>query len=684
MITLALDPGRAKLIPANVSAQILPKTLFGEQYVSLTDPVQRRARRSRAGDVIAQDRSAVALESEKVIGDLLPLLQAVKPAELNATLTAMATALQGRGTELGQTLVALGQLPQAARRRRVAGHDVHLAAGHRPEQARQGLGQPQPATRPTCSRRWTTCRPAPQTLIDKQAALRHAADDRRTARRTSSASFLADNEQRLITVVDTSRHINSLLDEYTPEYTCMLDGADAAAATGPRTGIKHNQIQLSAQLYVAPPSFGAYVPGNEPKFITGLGPNCFGLPNPQVPFKVPANFRCLNDGAPLTADPCAQRPRPAASTSRRSARRLENAMVNSVVAGTSGTTPNKVPGMATLLVAPVAARGGGDDQMRGLLSPLIKLIVFLIVTTFATYVLGGDDREHELRLDEELHAIFTDVAGLTSGDDVRIAGVRVGTRHRDQDHQGHRRQRTSRTRSRSRSSPAGRCRSRRWRQLRYRNLVGQRYLDLAAGRRRPERPAGEGRDDPGRARRQPALDLTYLFNGFQPLFQGLDADADQRAVRRGHPGAAGRGRQPRAAADQPRRSHQRDRRQGPVIGDVVDNLASVLTAVGDRDTELSNLILQLQRFISGLAQDRTTIGNSIDSINKLATNTSSLLTQIRAPLAKDITDLTALTANLNKNSAVVASFLQQLPGHRRRARSGPAATAPGSTSTSAR
>ncbi len=47
----------------------------------------------------------MALESEKVIGDLLPLIQAVKPAELSATLTAVADALHGRGTELGQTLV---------------------------------------------------------------------------------------------------------------------------------------------------------------------------------------------------------------------------------------------------------------------------------------------------------------------------------------------------------------------------------------------------------------------------------------------------------------------------------------------------------------------------------------------------------------------------------------------------
>jgi phospholipid/cholesterol/gamma-HCH transport system substrate-binding protein len=56
------------------------------------------------------------------------------------------------------------------------------------------------------------------------------------------------------------------------------------------------------------------------------------------------------------------------------------------------------------------------------------------------------------------------------------------------------------------------------------------------------------------------------------------------------------------------------------------------------------------------------IGNSIQGINDLTTSTASLLTQIRAPLAKDITDLTALTGVLNKNSDTVKFVIQQMPG----------------------
>jgi phospholipid/cholesterol/gamma-HCH transport system substrate-binding protein len=98
-----------------------------------------------------------------------------------------------------------------------------------------------------------------------------------------------------------------------------------------------------------------------------------------------------------------------------------------------------------------------------------------------------------------------------------------------------------------------------------------------------------------------------------------------------------------------------------VIGDVIDNLTSVLTTVGSRDTELSNLILQLQQFVSGLAQDRSTIGDSINGVNALATSTAGLLSQVRAPLAKDITDLSALAAKLNQNSGPIKYVIQNMP-----------------------
>ncbi|MCW2726669.1 MAG: transporter substrate-binding protein, partial [Frankiales bacterium] len=86
-ISLALQKDKVHLIPANVSAQLLPKTLFGEKEVALSVPSGGRVGRAiRAGDVIPQDRSQTAIETEKVLDDFLPLLQSLKPAELSLAL----------------------------------------------------------------------------------------------------------------------------------------------------------------------------------------------------------------------------------------------------------------------------------------------------------------------------------------------------------------------------------------------------------------------------------------------------------------------------------------------------------------------------------------------------------------------------------------------------------------------
>jgi virulence factor Mce-like protein len=351
VVTLALDPGRVKEIPANVSAQILPKTLFGEQYVSLTYP-GTPDRPIKGGDQISQDRSTVALESEKVIGDLLPLIQAVKPAELNATLTAMADALRGRGQELGQTLVSFDNYLKQLNAQASPGttYTTQLVTDlDKLGKVSVNLSNDAPDLFATLDNLQTNAK----TLINKQAAFNTLLT---TASSTSNiiSSFLGDNEQRLITVVDTSQSIDSLLAEYTPEYTCMLSALTQLRGRAEK-GINHNQIQLSAQLYIAPPTFGAYKPGNQPKFITGIGPNCFGMPNPQVPFKIPSNFRCVNDGAGITADPCA-----GSKTSGFDQQAIgspaESALVDTIVAGTYGTTPDRVPKMASLLIAP-ALRG---------------------------------------------------------------------------------------------------------------------------------------------------------------------------------------------------------------------------------------------------------------------------------------------------------------------------------------
>ena len=90
-------------IPANVTGAIVPKTLFGEKYVSLVVPEDPSPDPIETGAVI--ERTAIATEVEAVLSDnLYPLLRTVQPAEINLTLNALATALEGQGELIGENL----------------------------------------------------------------------------------------------------------------------------------------------------------------------------------------------------------------------------------------------------------------------------------------------------------------------------------------------------------------------------------------------------------------------------------------------------------------------------------------------------------------------------------------------------------------------------------------------------
>ena len=298
----------------------------------------------------------------------------------------------------------------------------------------------------------------------------------------------------------------------------------------------------------------------------------------------------------------------------------------------------------------------------GLLAPLIKLIVFLVVTSIATYILAATIANTNFGSTYTYHAYFTDASGLTSGDDVRVAGVRVGTvssidivkNKTGQDTGQQYIAKVGFSVAKSRPLTSGVIVN-----LRYRNLVGQRYLDV-------ERGAGDStaRLNPKTtiplSQTNPAVDLTFLFNGFQPLLQGLLPDQINQLSLEIVQTLQGEGGALELllsnVADLTNTLADKDK----VIGDVITNLTTVLTTVGQRDAELDQLIIQLQSFVSGLASDRDAIGNAIGGVDNLANRTAGLLTDIRAPLAKDITDVTGLVGVLNNNTPQVTFFLKEL------------------------
>lgn len=367
-VTVNLDPGKIDEIPANVTAQILPKTLFGEQYVSLNIPAHPSSTHIESGAVIGQDTSPGALETEKVLGDLLPLLNALEPAQLNETLTALAQALQNRGNTLGEMLVNLdsylkqmtAQIPGTAKT-----YTQQLAddLGKLGQVSLEYNG-----VTPDLFATLQNLQTSVHTIISRQAGLNSLLVSGTDASNVLNG-FLADNEQRLIQVTGQTTKIYGLLDEYSPEFTCLLAGLNKLDDLA-NSAIYNNRIHLTVTVDTNKFQTQPYTPGQEPRTVTGYGPHCFGLPsNPQPTvngkFQIPSEFVMLCDGAPLTQSGestsnvnaggtrCKQPNSSKTGTASALNSPEENAMVNALIASQLHTTPDKVPGVTTLLVAPL-------------------------------------------------------------------------------------------------------------------------------------------------------------------------------------------------------------------------------------------------------------------------------------------------------------------------------------------
>ena len=295
--------------------------------------------------------------------------------------------------------------------------------------------------------------------------------------------------------------------------------------------------------------------------------------------------------------------------------------------------------------------------MRGLAAPIVKLTVFALVTVLASYVLIATITNAGYGEQTAYRAQFTDVAGLVAGDEVRIAGVRVG----QVTDIGLRQQGSAATAevglevASDVRLPAGVQAT-----IRYRNLVGQRYVALTEGDGSGGRTLDAGGLIP-LARTKPALDLTTLFGGFQPLFQALDPEDVNRLSFEVIQVFQGEGGTVESLLGNVASLTSSLADKDAVIGSVIDNLNTVVGTVAARDQQLSDLVVSLQQFVTGLAADKDAIFDSLQTIDGLAVSTSDLLAQARPPLAADIQALGDLSTNLADSSDVLEDFLQLTP-----------------------
>jgi phospholipid/cholesterol/gamma-HCH transport system substrate-binding protein len=293
--------------------------------------------------------------------------------------------------------------------------------------------------------------------------------------------------------------------------------------------------------------------------------------------------------------------------------------------------------------------------MKGMRTTAAKFAAFALVSALLFVLLFNTMRNSVAGDSHEYSATFSSVSGLRQGDDVRVAGVKVGRVERivavgedpvraqvtftlgaDQD-----------LRDNSRVV------------VRYQNLLGQRYLALVAG-------DGEGRRiEPGGevplANTDPGFDLTALLNGFEPLFAVIEPSEVNElagnliAVLQGESGTVEN--LLAQTADVTRFLNDRDE----VFTQVLDNLTPVLQNLSARNADIDTTVVELRGLMTGLAEQRRTIGSSLDGISAMVGTTKELLEDTREPFTKDVNRLRRATGVLSEERAKLADAIKVLP-----------------------
>jgi phospholipid/cholesterol/gamma-HCH transport system substrate-binding protein len=294
-------------------------------------------------------------------------------------------------------------------------------------------------------------------------------------------------------------------------------------------------------------------------------------------------------------------------------------------------------------------------KIRG---PLLKLSIFIFLTTFVTLVLAKTIGNLDSRAKLRYAAEFTNITGLLPGDDIRIAGVTVGrvaTEKVVADHALVEFTVDKDIRLRQSTKAA----------VRFRDLLGRRYIALIENAGDPSTlaPCTHRACEPiPLGQTSPALDLTELFNGFKPLFSALQPKDVNTLATEIIATLQGEGSTVDSLLSNTASLTNTLADRDQVIGRVVHNLNDLVGTIAQRDNKLSDLIVSLRDLAGGLATDRESIGGALAGIDKLASSTAGILHEARPPLDSDLRGLKTTTEILLANRKNLDLVLKRLPG----------------------
>jgi phospholipid/cholesterol/gamma-HCH transport system substrate-binding protein len=283
---------------------------------------------------------------------------------------------------------------------------------------------------------------------------------------------------------------------------------------------------------------------------------------------------------------------------------------------------------------------------------LIKVIIFAVVMVLVAAGLVVIFGQFRFAASNGYHAIFSDATRLKGGNDVRIAGVPVGKVQGVKLRPDNSVDVTFSVDKKYTMYSSTRA------LIRYQNLVGDRFLEIASGPGDLRKLAPGGTIDEKHT--EPALDLDALLGGLRPVLKGLNGDKLNEIsnaiieLLQGQGGAlsellATTGSFTQALAD-----------RYQVISDVIHNLNDVLGTVDSKSAQFNASVDQLQKLITGLAQGRDPIANAIPPLASAENDLTDMLQKSRRPLQGVLENTRPFATELDNRKGEINKVVEPL------------------------
>lgn len=285
--------------------------------------------------------------------------------------------------------------------------------------------------------------------------------------------------------------------------------------------------------------------------------------------------------------------------------------------------------------------------MKGKLSKVaFGLVAFLLVTAVMTWLVYATLQRDVVGETTNYSAEFSDVFGLREGDDVRMAGVRVG-RVMKIDLTDDSRAKVDFALQSNQKLFADTEAS-----ILYQNIVGQRYLDLRQGlvSATTPRPVESAPLDAGSVipvdRTVASFDVGVVLNGYEPLFATIDPKAADQITNAAVQALQGDTSAWATLVDQTGKLTETFAGRDQLLGDMITGLDRLFGTLAQQNGNIDKTINNTQQMVSTLNARRPELVASMGSLSRVMRALGSVTNEINPSLQALVTREPGFAAHL--------------------------------------